>query len=1016
MRTRLAITVSGTPLLFLTPLVLTLVVHAGETPAQYTGWAHSGSFFILTTPEGADLPAAASEDGFPLLVRLDKDFFDYKQAQAQGEDIRFAACSGAPLAYQIDEWNAAAGTACIWVRIPTIKGNAHQEIRMFWGKAGAKSESNGAAVFNSSNGYLAVWHMDDTDKDEAGGLETKDQGTTSSTGVIGKSRHFIPGTGINCGEQITTFPAKSNPHSTEIWFKCDKQADRILCWGNGEPKTMVQIMAGKPLHAIVDCYGPAGVQGKSAFPLNQWVHVFHTYEKNKSRVYVNGRLDGLVTSHDIPFVLKSPVQMFMGGWRGYTFSGEIDEVRVSKAARSANWVKLQYENQKPLQTVVGPLVQPGSAFSVSEKKIILLEGQHISVTAQAGGAEKVAWILKEDGRETVAAMDRFAFTFEAGRVTGDKALILQFKAVYANTVKTLDIPVTIQENIPDPIFTLKAPERWDGRKPIEVLAQFANLSAMQAQGAGKLNYHWTVSGMAVIKEPAPGKLLLKRAHNSGTLTATATVDNGGKPATQSVSMVVKEPGKDTWVERTPDKDEKPVDNQFYARDDKNEGRLYYNGTLSTAADSVFLKLYADDKLIKTETQKPGADKAYAFSVKLQPGLIKYKVEFGVKNGNVEKVQHTATGLVCGDAYIIDGQSNAVAYNYENDTKHPEITKYTSTWIRSYGGNGEAGDPTGGGWGEGVIERLTPTSPDRVHFIGSWGMALARKLVEDQRIPICIFNGAVGGTRIDQHLPDPADHLNTSNEEHSIYRNLLKRIVAARLTHGIRGVMWHQGEADQGFDGPDNCYGCETYQQYFENLSGAWKQDYPNIQHYYLFQIWPNACLQGGNRHSDILREVQRRLSHLYSNLGVMSTLSLPTGGCHFLQADYEKMGLALALLVERDDYGRVFDKSVAAPDLKKACYTSDKQGEIALEFDQPMVWSDALTSQFYPDGEAGKIASGSGSGNVIKLKLAAATAAQTITYLVDRKWDCKNVLYGANGIAALTFCEAPIAKAKESVQ
>jgi len=55
-----------------------------QASAQYPGWQHTGSLAILTTPEGANLPAAAVEEGFPLLVRLDRDWFDFKQAASQG--------------------------------------------------------------------------------------------------------------------------------------------------------------------------------------------------------------------------------------------------------------------------------------------------------------------------------------------------------------------------------------------------------------------------------------------------------------------------------------------------------------------------------------------------------------------------------------------------------------------------------------------------------------------------------------------------------------------------------------------------------------------------------------------------------------------------------------------------------------------------------------------------------------------------------------------------------------------
>jgi len=162
-----------------------LMAFMGTAAAQYESWGHSGSLYVLTTPEGADLPAAAVEKDFPLLLRLSKEWFDFRQAQAKGDDLRFSA-AGKPLAYQIEAWDPVAGTACIWLRIPEIRGNAQQEIRLHWGKSGAASESSGAAVFNDSNGFASVLHLGDQPTEDAVGLLTPTNiDTTAVAGMIG---------------------------------------------------------------------------------------------------------------------------------------------------------------------------------------------------------------------------------------------------------------------------------------------------------------------------------------------------------------------------------------------------------------------------------------------------------------------------------------------------------------------------------------------------------------------------------------------------------------------------------------------------------------------------------------------------------------------------------------------------------------------------------------------------------------------------------------------------------------
>jgi len=317
---------------------------------------------------------------------------------------------------------------------------------------------------------------------------------------------------------------------------------------------------------------------------------------------------------------------------------------------------------------------------------------------------------------------------------------------------------------------------------------------MQQKNVGELKYDWKISGMAVIKEIQPGKLILTRSQNSGKLAVTLTISNGGKLIDQTATIVVTEPKKDAWVQRTPAKDEKPEDGQFYARDDKGLGTLYYNGTLTDAADSVFLKLYANDKLIKTETAKPAADKSYTLSTQLKPGLIQYKVEFGTKAGGKETILQTVNDLVCGDAYIIDGQSNALA----TDTKEQSPPE-TNQWIRSYGrpSDDKKAAPVNL-WCYPVWKAQKGEKAE----LGWWGMELAKRLVESQKVPIFIINAAVVGTRIDQHLPNPTNRRDTSGANawtnpYKPYGSLLTRVEGAKLTHGIRAILWHQGEHAKG---------------------------------------------------------------------------------------------------------------------------------------------------------------------------------------------------------------------------
>jgi hypothetical protein len=84
--------------------------------------------------------------------------------------------------------------------------------------------------------------------------------------------------------------------------------------------------------------------------------------------------------------------------------------------------------------------------------------------------------------------------------------------------------------------------------------------------------------------------------------------------------------------------------------------------------------------------------------------------------------------------------------------------------------------------------------------------------------------------------------------------------------------------------------------------------------------------------------------------------------------------------------------------------TRDKSNRstIILTFDQPVVWSDALRSEFLVDGKRGQVMRGEAKGNTLKL-VTSVPGATKLTYLDSATWSQQRLLRGKNGIAALTF-------------
>ncbi|HEX59179.1 MAG TPA: DUF2341 domain-containing protein [Methanomicrobia archaeon] len=117
---------------------LLLLTAASATAWWNSSWKYRRAITIQSDGELTD---------FQVLVVLNSTNFDFSKAKADGGDVRFVDEDDATkLSYWIEEWDAAAETARIWVKVPSIPAG-NKTIYIYYNNSEAVSESDGEAVF-----------------------------------------------------------------------------------------------------------------------------------------------------------------------------------------------------------------------------------------------------------------------------------------------------------------------------------------------------------------------------------------------------------------------------------------------------------------------------------------------------------------------------------------------------------------------------------------------------------------------------------------------------------------------------------------------------------------------------------------------------------------------------------------------------------------------------------------------------------------------------------------------------
>ncbi len=305
-------------------------------------WTQRKQITINTKADGANTQAALKD--VPVLVRLHSgNFPQFLTLSDNGADFRFVdADDKTPLKYHIERFDAVGEMAFVWVRVPTVNPQTDKgTVYLYFGNAAAPKGEDPGATFDVNT--VAAFHFN-----ESTGLPM--DSTAFHTAVSSGKTFPAPASLIGGGATLSgTEPLvigavpqlQLNPETGwtfETWIRLNGQPAEpayLLDMKGEDGGRLSLIVSGTGLTASLD---DSQIDSPAPLAPTEWHHVSLVVAKDGMQLFVDGNQAG--SAQLVPKAIAGPV--FVGGSvdGGGLLAGDLDELRISNIARSADWVGL----------------------------------------------------------------------------------------------------------------------------------------------------------------------------------------------------------------------------------------------------------------------------------------------------------------------------------------------------------------------------------------------------------------------------------------------------------------------------------------------------------------------------------------------------------------------------------------------------------------------------------------------------------------------------------------------------
>jgi hypothetical protein len=309
---------------------------------------------------------------FPCALRLSEDLpgFRYSTFSSPGDggDLRVTDVYGRPLLHEIEKWDPS-GTSIVWVAVANLIDET-STVKLHWNNTAATTPAYATNGTFWSSSYGGVWHLD-----QSAGVDSttnRNDGTANGnmtvSGILDAGQYFDGNDYIEVPDDDSIGSCVTQALTVSTWLKSDVTLERTNATyrllEKGDCYFILQgINSAGGLAFLVKTNNTSAFVGNGAdVSSNKWHHVGCTYDGLVMRLYLDGVQKGSRAQTGPIDDDKKALRIGSDDERSY-FKGILDETRIESVARSADWIKACFDNQRE-QAEVYPAPPSGTIILI----------------------------------------------------------------------------------------------------------------------------------------------------------------------------------------------------------------------------------------------------------------------------------------------------------------------------------------------------------------------------------------------------------------------------------------------------------------------------------------------------------------------------------------------------------------------------------------------------------------------------------------------------------------------------